>query len=156
VQIFSRKSRTRRTLGSHQIQVFHRRSEQLIGWEARRELDEASVHVLGVKASPEAALTVTKHRPSRLTIARLRCLPPLIKVSIIKFPSSLWPRKSKPHRKLTIVAWENSNSGEPPRSAVTRCREREPALPLAETSRLNHWIGDERPRLETEIVIHLV
>jgi hypothetical protein len=43
-------------------------------------------HVLGVEASSEAALTVTKHRPSCLTI---RCRSPPIKVSIIKFPLSL-------------------------------------------------------------------
>jgi hypothetical protein len=61
VRIFSRASRTRRTLGSHEIQVFRRRSEQLIGQEAIRELKEASVHVLGTEASPEAALTMTKH-----------------------------------------------------------------------------------------------
>jgi hypothetical protein len=89
MRIFGRKSRTRRTLGSHQIQVFHRRSEQLIGQEARREFEEASAHVLGAEASPQATLTITKHRQSRLTIARLRCLPPPIKVSIIKFPLSL-------------------------------------------------------------------
>jgi hypothetical protein len=61
VQIFSRESRTRRTLGSHEIQVFCHWSEQLIGREAIRELKEASVHVLGTEASPEAALTITKH-----------------------------------------------------------------------------------------------
>jgi hypothetical protein len=71
VRIFGRKSRTRRTLGSHQVQDFRRRSEQLVGQEARRELEEALAHVLGVKASPEAALTVAKHRPSCLTVAGL-------------------------------------------------------------------------------------
>jgi hypothetical protein len=89
VRIFSRKLRTRQTLGSHQIRVFRHRSEQLIGREARRELEEASAHVLGVEASPEATLTVTKHRLSRLTIAGLRCRPLPIKVSLIKFPSPL-------------------------------------------------------------------
>jgi hypothetical protein len=89
VQIFDRKSRTRRTLGSHPIQVFRRRSKQLVGQEARRELEEALAHVLGVEASSEVTLTVTKHRPSRLTIAGLRCYSPPIKVSIITFPSSL-------------------------------------------------------------------
>jgi hypothetical protein len=156
VRIFGRKSRTRRTLGSHQLWVFRRRSEQLVGREARRELQEALVHVLGVEASPEAALTVTKHRPSCLTIAGLRCRPPPIKVSLIKFPSSLWSHRSKPHWKLTTVAWENSNSGEPPRSAVMCHREREPTPPSAGASRLNRWMGDERLRLEVEITIHLV
>jgi hypothetical protein len=61
----------------------------LVGREARRELEEAFVHVLRVEASPEAALTVTKHRLSRLTVAGLRCRSPPIKVSITKFPSSL-------------------------------------------------------------------
>jgi hypothetical protein len=41
----------------------------LIGREARREFEEASAHVLGAEASLEAALTVTKHRLSRLTVA---------------------------------------------------------------------------------------
>jgi hypothetical protein len=151
VWIFGRKSRTRRTLGSHQIRVFHRRSEQLIGWEARRELEEASTQVLGAEASPETALTITKHRPSRLTVAGLRYRPPPIIVSLIKFPSLLWSRRSKPHRKSTTVAQENPNSGEPPCSAVARRRVREPALPPAGASRPNHLIGDERPRLEAEI-----
>jgi hypothetical protein len=61
----------------------------LVGQDAIRELKEAMVHVIGAKASPEAALTVAKHRPSYLTVARLCCHSPLIKVSIIKFPSSL-------------------------------------------------------------------
>jgi hypothetical protein len=61
----------------------------LVDQEARRELKEALAHVLGAKASPKAALTVDKHRPSRLTIARLRCHSPPIKVSINMFLSSL-------------------------------------------------------------------
>jgi hypothetical protein len=61
----------------------------LVGGEARRELKEALMHVLGAKASPEAALTVDKHRLSHLTIAGLRCRSLLIKVSINMFPSSL-------------------------------------------------------------------
>jgi hypothetical protein len=61
----------------------------LVGREARRELKETLAHVLGAEASLEAALTVNKHRPSRLTIARLRCRSPPIKVSINTFPSSL-------------------------------------------------------------------
>jgi hypothetical protein len=156
VWIFGRKSRTHRTLGSHQIWVFHRRSEQLIGREARRELEEASAHALGVEASSEAALTVTKHRLSRLTVAGLRCHPPPIKVSLIKFPSSLWSRRSKPHRKLTTVARENSNSDEPPRSTVMRRREREPTPPPARASRPSRPISGERPRLEAEITVRLV
>jgi hypothetical protein len=118
VQIFGRKSRTRRTLGSHQIQVFRRCSEQLISWEPRGEFEEAPTHILGTEASPEAALTVTKHRPSCLNVAGLRCCPPPIKVSLIKFSSSLWSHRSKLHRKPTTVAWENPNSCEPPCSAV--------------------------------------
>jgi hypothetical protein len=46
-------------------------------------------HVLRAEASPEAALIVDKHRPSRLTIVGLRCRSPLIKVNINTFPSSL-------------------------------------------------------------------
>jgi hypothetical protein len=61
----------------------------LVGREARRELKEALAHVLGAKASLEAALTVDKHRPSCLTIVGLRCYSPSIKVSINTFPSSL-------------------------------------------------------------------
>jgi hypothetical protein len=61
----------------------------LVSREARRELKEASAHVLGVEASLEAALTVTKHRLSRLTVAGLGCRSLPIKVSIITFPSSL-------------------------------------------------------------------
>jgi hypothetical protein len=61
----------------------------LVGREDRRELEEALVHVLGAEASPEAALTVDKHRPSHLTIAGLRCHSMPIKVSINTFPSSL-------------------------------------------------------------------
>jgi hypothetical protein len=124
-------SRTRRTLGSYQIRVFCRRSEQLVGQEARRELEEALVHVLGAEASPEAALTIDKHRPSRLTVIGLRCRSPSIKVSINTFPSLLWSHRSKTHRKLTTVAQENSNSSEPPRSAAARRHEREPTSPPA-------------------------
>jgi hypothetical protein len=61
----------------------------LVSREARREFKEASAYVLRTEASPEAALTIAKHRPSRLTVARLRCRSPPIKVSIIEFPSSL-------------------------------------------------------------------
>jgi hypothetical protein len=146
VQIFDYKSRTRRTLGSHQIQVFCRRSEQLVGRENRRELKEALAHVLGTEASLEAALTVDKHRPSRLTVAELRCRSPPIKVSINMFPSSQWSRRSKPHRKPTTVARENLNSGELPSLPATRHREREPVPPLAGASHLSRRIGDERPR----------
>jgi hypothetical protein len=53
------------------------------------ELEEVLVHVLGAEASPEAILTVDKHRPSRLTVARLRCCSSPIKVRINTFPSSL-------------------------------------------------------------------
>jgi hypothetical protein len=61
----------------------------LVGREARRELKEALAHVLGAEASPEAALTVDKHRPSHLTVVRLCCHSPPIKVSINTFSSSL-------------------------------------------------------------------
>jgi hypothetical protein len=56
VWIFTRKSRSRRTLGSHQIRVFHRRLEQLAGQEPRREHKEASVHSLEVSALPKEDL----------------------------------------------------------------------------------------------------
>jgi hypothetical protein len=59
----------------------------LVGREARREVEEALAHILGVEALSEAALTVDKHRPSRLTIAGLRCRSSSIKVSINTFPS---------------------------------------------------------------------
>jgi hypothetical protein len=156
VRIFDRKSRTHRTLGSHQIQVFRHRSEQLVGREARRELEEALAHVLGAEASPEPAHTVDKHRPSRLTVAGLRCRSPPIKVSINTFPSSLWSHRSKPHWKPTTIARENSNSGKPPLSTATRRREREPAPPPAGASRLSRRVSDERPRLEAEIPVWLV
>jgi hypothetical protein len=70
VWIFARMSRTHRTLGSHQICVFHRCLEQLAGQEARREHKEASAHALEAGAPPEAVLTITKHRLNRATITR--------------------------------------------------------------------------------------
>jgi hypothetical protein len=48
------------------------------------------------------------------------------------------------------------NSGEPPRSAVMRCREREPVPPLAGASRLSRQIDDKWPRLEVEIPVRLI
>jgi hypothetical protein len=139
VWIFGCTSRTRRTLGSHQIRVFHW-SEQLVSREAIRELKEALAHVLRAEASPEAVLTVNKHQPRRLTIAGLCCRSPPIMVSINMFPSSQWFRRSQPYRKPTNIAQENSNSGEPSCSAATRRREREPTPPPAGASRLNHRI----------------
>jgi hypothetical protein len=56
-----------RTRASHQIQDLCCRSEQLVSREPRRELVEALAHVLGAEASPEAALTITKHQPSCLS-----------------------------------------------------------------------------------------
>jgi hypothetical protein len=156
VQIFGYKSRTHWTLGTHQIRVFRRRSEQLVGREARRELKEALAHIIGAEASLEAALTVDKHRPRCLLVAGLHCRSPPIKVSINMFRSSLWSHRSKPHRKSTTVARENSNSSEPLRSAATRRREREPVPPPAGASRLSRRIGDEWLRLETEIPVRLV
>jgi hypothetical protein len=141
VRIFGHKSRTHRTLTSHQIQVFRRQSEQMVGREARREFKEALAHVLGAEASPEATRTVDKHRLSRLTVAGLRCRSPLIKVSKNTFPSSLWSRRRKPHQKPTTVAWENSNSGEPLHSVAMRRREREPVPTPASASRLSRRIG---------------
>jgi hypothetical protein len=44
------------------------------------------------------------------------------------------------------MAQENLNSDEPPRSAVVRHCEREPAPPLAGASHPNRLIGDERLR----------
>jgi hypothetical protein len=61
----------------------------LVDREARRELKKALAHVLGAEASPEAALTVDKHRPSRLIVVGLHCRSPPIKVSINTFLSSL-------------------------------------------------------------------
>jgi hypothetical protein len=61
----------------------------LVGREARRELEEALVHVLGAEASPEATLIVDKHQPSYLTVIGFHCRSPPIKVSINTFPSSL-------------------------------------------------------------------
>jgi hypothetical protein len=153
VRIFGRKTRTRWTQGSHQIWVFCHRLEQLVSREARRELEEALVHVLWAEASPEATLTIDKHRPSCLTVVGLCCRSPPIKVSINMFPSSLWSRRRKPHRKPTTVARENLNSGKLPPSASTRRRKREPAPPPDGASRR---ISDERPRLEAEMPIRLV
>jgi hypothetical protein len=156
VKFFGRMSRTHPTIGSHQIRVFRHRSEQLVGRETRRELNEDLPHVIGAEASPEDTLTIDKHRPSRLIVVGLRCHSPPIKVSINTFPSSLWSRRSKFHRKPTTVARENSNFGEPPHSAVMRRRERVPASPPTGASRLSRRIGDERPRLEAEIPVRLV
>jgi hypothetical protein len=61
----------------------------LVGREARRELKEALEHVLGDEASPEATLTVDKHRLNHLIVAGLHCCSSPIKVSISTFPSSL-------------------------------------------------------------------
>jgi hypothetical protein len=60
VWIFARKSRTHRTLISHQIWVFCRRLEQLAGEEARREHKEASAHTLEVRAPPEEDLNAVE------------------------------------------------------------------------------------------------
>jgi hypothetical protein len=61
----------------------------VVSQEVRRELKEALAHILGAEASPEAALTIDKHRPRSLTIVGLRCRSLPIKVSINTFPSSL-------------------------------------------------------------------
>jgi hypothetical protein len=61
----------------------------LVCREARRELKEALAHVLGARASPEAAPIIDMHRLSRLTVAGLRYCSSPIKVSINTFPSSL-------------------------------------------------------------------
>jgi hypothetical protein len=156
VRIFGHKLRTCRILGSHQIRDFCRRSEQLVSWEARREFKEASAHVLRAEASPEATLTVAKHRPSRLTVAELRCRSPPIKVSVIEFPSSLWSHRSKPHWKPTTVARENSNSGELPCSTMMHRRESEPAPSPVGTSHLDCRIGDERPKLEAGLPVRSI
>jgi hypothetical protein len=152
VRIFGHKTRTRRSLGSHQIWVFRHRSEQLVGREARKELEESLVHVLGAEASPEAALTVNKHRSSRLTVAGLRCHSPPIKVSINMFPSSLWSRRSKPQRKSTTVARENltlaSRHARPRRAIASASRHRPRPEPTASA------VGSVR--LEAEIPIWLV
>jgi hypothetical protein len=68
VWIFARKSRTRRTLGSHQIQVFCHCLEQLAGQEARREHKEASTHTLEAGAPPKDAFIVANRRSSCLPI----------------------------------------------------------------------------------------
>jgi hypothetical protein len=68
VWIFARKSRTRRTLDSHQIQVFRGRLEQLVKQEARREHKEASAHAPEAGAPPEDAFTAANRRPSCLPI----------------------------------------------------------------------------------------
>jgi hypothetical protein len=62
VWIFARKSKTSRTLGSHQIQVFRRRLEQLAGQEARKEHKEASAHALEVRAPPKEDRNVVEAR----------------------------------------------------------------------------------------------
>jgi hypothetical protein len=110
VRIFCHKSRTRRTIGSHQIRVFHRRSEQLVAREARRKLKAALAHVLGAKASLEAALTVDKHRPSRVTVVGLRCRSPKIKVSIKTFLSTLQPSQSSDRCWMTEIRSRDTDS----------------------------------------------
>jgi hypothetical protein len=165
VRIFGRKSRTRQTLGSHKIWVFRHRSEQLVDREDRRELKEALVHVLGAKASPETILTVDKHRPSRLTVAGLRCRSPPIKVSINMFPSSLWSRRSKPYWKLTTVARKNTNSSKPLRERANAAPSRsQPPQPLDRhrvtlaSAVKSQWQPSVRSDLNTrvEILIWLV
>jgi hypothetical protein len=64
VRIFGRKSKTRRTVGSHQIQVFHHHSEQLIDREARGELEEALAHVLGARAPPRGDPATIEVQPN--------------------------------------------------------------------------------------------
>jgi hypothetical protein len=54
------------------------------------------------------------------------------------------------------MAWENQNSSEPPRLAMARRHEREPAPPPNGGSRPNRLIGDERPRLEADIPFRLI
>jgi hypothetical protein len=61
----------------------------LVGREVRSELEEALAHILGAEASPDAALTINMHWPSRINIVGLRCRSPPIKVSINMFDSSL-------------------------------------------------------------------
>jgi hypothetical protein len=61
----------------------------LVSQEARRELEEALVHVLGAEASLEVALTVAKYWLGRLIVTELYCHFALIKVSIITFLSSM-------------------------------------------------------------------
>jgi hypothetical protein len=53
------------------------------------ELKEALAHIIGAEASRVTALTIDKHRLSHLTVAKLCCHSPPIKVSINTFPSSL-------------------------------------------------------------------
>jgi hypothetical protein len=69
VWIFAHKSRTCRTLGSHQIRVFHRRLRQLAGQEAIREHKEASAHALEVRALPEEDLNAVEACSNRTDIA---------------------------------------------------------------------------------------
>jgi hypothetical protein len=90
--------------------------------------------ILMVGTPLKAAHVDTRSRPSRLTVAGLCCRSLPIKVSLIEFPSSMWSRSSKPHRKPTTMA-EYPNSGEPPCSAMARRREREPAPPSAGANR---------------------
>jgi hypothetical protein len=69
VWIFARKSRTRWTLGSHEIWVSRRRLEQLAGQEARREHKEASTHALEVRAPSEEDLDAVEARSNRTDAA---------------------------------------------------------------------------------------
>jgi hypothetical protein len=69
VWIFARKSRTRQTLGSHQIQVFCHRLEQLAGQEARRHHKEASAHALEVRVASEEDLNTVEARSNRTDAA---------------------------------------------------------------------------------------
>jgi HPt (histidine-containing phosphotransfer) domain-containing protein len=69
VWIFARKSRTRQTLGSHQIQVFCHRLEQLARQEARRENKEALAHALEVRALLEEDLGAVEARSNHTEAA---------------------------------------------------------------------------------------
>jgi hypothetical protein len=69
VWIFVHKSWTRRTLGSHQIWVFHHCLEQLAGQEPRREHKEALAHAVEVRAPPEEDLDAVEACSNRTDIA---------------------------------------------------------------------------------------
>jgi hypothetical protein len=68
VWIFACKSRTHRTLHSHQIQVFRCGLEQLVRQEARREHKEASTHAIEVGALPEEDLDAVQARSNHTDV----------------------------------------------------------------------------------------
>jgi hypothetical protein len=135
VRIFGRKSRTRRTLGSHQIRFFLP-PFGAIDWSRNYKGARGSLNARPRSWTSTGGRPHRHQAPDDLPHHCQTPLPPsTVKVSLIKFPSSLWSRRSKPYRKPTTMAWENPNSGEPPCSAMACRHERELAAAIGRSHR---------------------